>query len=521
MSGLLLAMLDQTIVGTALPRIVEDLGGSSLYIWVVTAYLVPATVSLPVYARLSDRYGRRLLLLVGMVLFLLGSALSAAAQDMHQLIACRALQGLGAGALEGLSFILVADLFSGRRSAALQGALAGLMAVAFIGGPMIGGVLTDGSAGVRRSSSTCRSGSSPSPSSPACCRRRSGAARAERAGSTSRGIALLTLGVGLLLIGLTERTHPGAAGALPGWWEPHTGGLIVAGLLVTALFVAVERRAAAPLIPLWLLTDRRTGAVMLAATTGAFGLFAGRAAAAAVLPDGARRSATDSGLLIYPLLIGLLVSVNVVGAFIARRLEFRTPLLVGAGLAAAGAAGFATFDAAMPDWQSLVLMGLIGVGVGPTLSGLQIAIQRIVAPPSIGAAMGTLMLLRQIGASIALTAAATLYAGGLHGGHGLAQSAVSTGRRDVRRHAAGNGDRGDGTAQPAARRQPPRPVSADPHGRPDRHALVERDDVGDVHADAAVRGARADRSVLAGAVDADAVGRSPSSAPSAGCPRRR
>jgi len=110
---------------------------------VVTAYLVPATVSLPVYARLSDRYGRRALLLVGMVLFLLGSALSASAQDMHQLIGWRALQGLGAGALEGLSFILVADLFAGRRSAALQGALAGLMAVAFIGGPMIGGFLTD------------------------------------------------------------------------------------------------------------------------------------------------------------------------------------------------------------------------------------------------------------------------------------------------------------------------------------------------------------------------------------------
>src|SRR3954454_6452472 len=142
-SGLLLAMLDQTIVGTALPKIVSELGGSSLYLWVVTAVLVPATVSLPVYARLSDRLGRRALLLVGMVLFLAGSALSASAGDMEQLIAWRALQGLGAGALEGLSFILVADLYAGRRSAALQGALAALMAVAFIGGPLIGGALTD------------------------------------------------------------------------------------------------------------------------------------------------------------------------------------------------------------------------------------------------------------------------------------------------------------------------------------------------------------------------------------------
>ena len=143
LSGLLLAMLDQTIVGTALPRIVGELGGSSLYLWVVTAYLVPATVSLPIYARLSDRHGRRALLLIGMVLFLAGSALSATAQDMTQLIAWRALQGLGAGALEGLSFILVADLFAGRRSAALQGALAGLMGFSFIAGPLVGGFLTD------------------------------------------------------------------------------------------------------------------------------------------------------------------------------------------------------------------------------------------------------------------------------------------------------------------------------------------------------------------------------------------
>src|SRR4051795_6562702 len=141
--GLLLAMLDQTIVGTALPAIVGDLDGSSLYMWAVTAYLVPATVSLPVYARLSDRYGRRLLLLVGMGLFLAGSALSASAQTMEQLVAWRGLQGLGAGALEGLSFILVADLYAGRRNAALQGMLAGLMGLSFIAGPLVGGFLPD------------------------------------------------------------------------------------------------------------------------------------------------------------------------------------------------------------------------------------------------------------------------------------------------------------------------------------------------------------------------------------------
>src|SRR3954452_16509852 len=112
-SGLMLAMLDQTIVGTALPRVVADLDGSSLYLWVVTAYLVPATVTLPLYARLSDRYGRRRLLLVGMALFLTGSALAALAPSMGWLVGARAVQGLGAGALESLSFILIADLYGG------------------------------------------------------------------------------------------------------------------------------------------------------------------------------------------------------------------------------------------------------------------------------------------------------------------------------------------------------------------------------------------------------------------------
>src|SRR4051794_20010280 len=213
MSGLLLAMLDQSIVGTALPRIVESLGGQDLYVWVATAYLVPATIMLPIYARLSDRHGRRALLLIGMALFLLGSALAATAQNMEQLIGYRALQGGGAGALEGLSFILVADLFAGRRNAALQGALAGLMGISFIAGPLIGGFLSDhvgwrsvflvnlplGLAALAVVASVL----------PASI------GRSERGAPVDvRGIALLTLSVGLVLVGLSVRSHAGADGTL-------------------------------------------------------------------------------------------------------------------------------------------------------------------------------------------------------------------------------------------------------------------------------------------------------------------
>ena len=404
-SGLLLAMLDQTIVGTALPAIVRHLDGASLYVWVVTAYLVTATVSLPVYARLSDRFGRKHLLLTGMGLFLVGSALSAAAQSMPELVAFRALQGLGAGALEGLSFILVADLFAGRRNAALQGMLAGLMGLSFIAGPLIGGFLADhvgwrwvflvnlpiGAVALATLATVL----------PAHIGRSAASAKLDLA-----GIALLTLGVGLVLVGLTQHATVGA------WLDVRTGGLTISGILLLMAFVQVERQASFPIVPMSLFQDRRTAALLAAGATGAFGLYAG----VFLLPryfQGVRDvSATHSGLLIYPLLIGLIIGVNLAATAIVRRSEYRAPILFGLASLALGALGFATFDADTPDWQSLLFMGLMGLGVGPTFSGLQIAVQRTVTPAQIGGAMGTLLLLRQVGGSFALAGAETIYASG-------------------------------------------------------------------------------------------------------------
>jgi EmrB/QacA subfamily drug resistance transporter len=424
MSGLLLAMLDQTIVGTALPTIVRHLGGSSLYVWAITAYLVPATVTLPVYARLSDRYGRRALLLAGMGLFLVGSALSATSQDMTQLVVFRALQGCGAGALEGLSFILVADLFRGQRNAALQGALAGLMGVSFIAGPLIGGFLADHIGWRSVFAVNLPIGIAAMTIVATVLPASLGRSEARGTPLDVAGIVSLTVAVGLLLVGLNERTRADALGNLPAWTELRTGGLIAAGLLALAGFVAIERRAAAPVVPLRLLTDRKVGAILLSGATAMSGLFAGVLLLPRYFQTVRDVSATHSGLLIYPLMLGLLVAVNVAAPIIVRRLAFRGVVLCGYGIAALGALGFATFHASTPDWQSLVFMGLLGVGIGPALSGLQIALTRSVAPQDIGAALGTLLLGRQIGGAIALAAAETVYRNGLHSGH---TAAVSTG----------------------------------------------------------------------------------------------
>ena len=419
-------MLDQTVVGTALPTIVRELDGADLYVWVVTAYLVTATVSLPVYARLSDRYGRRALLLVGMGLFLTSSAGAASAGSMGQLTAWRALQGLGAGALEGLSFILVADLYRGRRSAALQGVLAGVMGVSFIAGPLIGGALTDGLGW--RSVFLVNLPIGVVAMAVVAVALPATVGRSEARGTRLdlAGIAVLTAAVGLLLVGLNEHSRAAADGRLPSWGEARTGGLVVFALLLVPVFLAVERRAASPIVPLGLFADRRLALLLLAGATVSSGLFAGVLLLPRYFQTARDVSATHSGLLIYPLLLGLLVAVNVGAMSISHRSAFRGTLLVGCGLAAAGATGFATFDVGTPDWQSLVFMGLIGAGIGPALSGIQIALQRIVAPADIGAAMGTLLLLRQVGGAVALAAAGALYADDL-GSRGLPASATATG----------------------------------------------------------------------------------------------
>jgi hypothetical protein len=393
-------------------------------VWAITAYLVPATITLPIYARLSDRYGRRALLLTGMGLFLLGSALSATSQDMTQLIAFRGLQGCGAGALEGLSFILVADLFRGRRSAALQGALAGLMGVSFIAGPLIGGFLADQVGWRSVFAVNLPIGIAAMVVVAAVLPASLGRSESRSTPLDLAGIVTLTAAVGALLVGLNERTRADAAGVLPAWTEPRVGGLIAAGIALLAAFVAIERRAAAPIVPLRLLTDRRVGAILLSGATATFGLFAGVLLLPRYFQTVRDVSATHSGLLIYPLMLGLLLAVNVAAPIIMRRHAFRGVVLCGYAIAALGALGFATFDASTPDWQSLAFMGLLGIGIGPALSGLQIAITRSVAPADIGAALGTLLLGRQIGGAIALAAAETIYRAQEHSG---AAPAVATG----------------------------------------------------------------------------------------------
>ncbi|GGS81881.1 hypothetical protein GCM10010156_45770 [Planobispora rosea] len=403
LGGMFLAMLDQTIVGTALPRIVQDLGGAGLYTWVVTSYLLTSTITVPLYGRLSDIYGRKPLLLVGVALFLLGSVLCGAAQDMGQLIAFRAVQGLGAGALLPLSLALVMDLFPPDRSGRVQGALGGVMALSYIAGPFLGGLFTD-TAGWRWAFLVnVPIGLAVVAVVVARLPHTAGQGRGTR--PDYAGIAVFTAAIGALLVGLTEKgldDHSWTSG--PVLWP------IAAAAVLLAVFIRVERRASAPIIPLELFRDRTYALANAASFLTAACLYAGVVFLPRYFQESLGLSATDSGLRIYPLMLGMVAGSMVTGVLISKTRRYKPWLVAGPFLIAVGAllcSGLTTGTSgvALAAW-----MALLGLGLGPMLSGLTVAVQFSVPPRFAGTASANLTFFRQIGGSVALALAGSLYA---------------------------------------------------------------------------------------------------------------
>jgi EmrB/QacA subfamily drug resistance transporter len=294
MLGLLLAALDQTIVATALPRIVADLHGLDHLSWVVTAYLVTSTVTVPLYGKLSDLYGRKRLFIVSIGLFLVGSALCGAAQSMTQLIAFRGLQGLGAGGLIPLTFAVIGDLFSPRERGRYQGLTGAVWAIAAVAGPLLGGVLTDSVSWRWIFYINLPLG----------------------------GIALLVVAT-TMNISFTRREHTidyaGAAvltaatlclllGAVWGgqnypWQSPEVVGLFVGGAVLALGFVALEQRAAEPIIPLGLFRNPVFAVTNVAALLIGGALLVALVYIPLFVQGVIGGSATSSGVVLIPLLL--------------------------------------------------------------------------------------------------------------------------------------------------------------------------------------------------------------------------
>lgn len=404
MLGLFLTALDQTIVGPVLPRIVTDLKGADLYTWVVTAYLLTSTVTIPVYGKLSDLYGRRPMLLIGIAIFLVGSVLSGLSQEMWQLILFRALQGLGAGALFPISLAVIGDLFTPAERGKYQGLFGAVFGIAFIVGPFLGGFLTDNIswhwiffvnlpigivalAVIGRLLPTIR---------------REGA----RNNLDLAGIVTLIVAIVPVLIALTiaENGDWTAVGVI--------GGFVI-GAAFLVLFILAELRAEDPIIPLELFRNRTFTVSMTATFLASFGF----AVAIIFLPlwfqvvQGA--STTASGYNLMPFLIGLIVSSIITGQVISRTGHYKWLVVASMVLVAAGLALFTNLRADTPTPVLWVWMLVAGVGVGPSFAAFTLIVQNAVPFARLGTATADLTLVRQIGTSVGLTVGFTIFSNNL------------------------------------------------------------------------------------------------------------
>jgi EmrB/QacA subfamily drug resistance transporter len=400
MLGLFLSALDQTIVGPVLPHIVGDLNGSDYYTWVVTAYLLTSTVTVPIYGKLSDLFGRKPLLMIGISLFLLGSILSGLSQEMWQLILFRGIQGLGAGALFPISLAIIGDLFTPRERGKYQGLFGAVFGVAFLVGPGLGGFLTDTWSwhwvfyvnvpiGLIAMFVIWRL--LPNIRHP-------GAGR----NVDYWGVATFTAGLVPILIGLTNAQNGD-------WGSPGVWGLIVTGAIMLVIFVWVESRAPEPMIPLSLFRIPSFSLSMVAVFAAMFGFFG----AVIFLPlwfqvvRGA--SATESGYNLLPFLFGLIASSVISGQIVSRTGRYKW-LVVGAlGLAAIGLLLFTNLRADTPLPIVWAWMAIMGIGIGPTMAVFTIIVQNAVPLTKMGAATSDLTLFRQVGGVVGLTIGFTLF----------------------------------------------------------------------------------------------------------------
>jgi EmrB/QacA subfamily drug resistance transporter len=402
--GLFLVALDQTIVGTALPKIVTDLGGNDLYTWVVTIYLLTSTITVPFYGKLSDLYGRRPMLMIGITLFLVGSVLSGLSGTMWQLILFRGIQGLGAGALFPIALAVIGDLFSPAERGKYQGLFGAVFGISFLIGPGLGGFLTDAVSWhwiffvnlpigivslfvIWRLLPTIK---------------RSDASR----NLDYLGAIVFTIAIAFLLVGLTNKQSGD-------WADPVVGGFIALGLLLSAAFVWVETRAKEPIVPMGLWRNRTYTSSIISTFLVSFGFFG----AIIFLPRWFQvvrgESATSSGYLIFPMLIGLIGSSIIAGALVSRTGKYKALILSALGIMAVGILLMTQLRADTSYPALFFWMFVAGVGIGPTLSVFTIVVQNAVPFSQLGVATSNLTFFRQIGGSVGLAIAGTLFGQGL------------------------------------------------------------------------------------------------------------
>ncbi|NLU76892.1 MFS transporter [Micromonospora sp. HNM0581] len=415
MIAMMLAMLDNMIVSTALPRIVGEFGGLNHFTWVVTAYVLGTTVSTPIWGKLGDLYGRKAVFLTAVVIFLVGSALCGMAgsgplggpdDGMVQLIAFRAVQGLGAGGLMVGVMAIIGDLVPPRERGRYQGMIAGVMAIAMVAGPLVGGFITDhlswrwafyvnlplGGVALVLLIATMH---------------------LPRYRTEHRidwlGAALLSVGItGIVLI----TTWGGNEYA---WASPQILGLAVLAVAALLIFALVERRVPEPILPLQLFANRNFALISVIGFLLGFAMFGAMNFLPLYQQTVQGASATESGLLLLPLMFGMLLVSLVVGRAITRTGRYRIFPIVGGGVMAAGLALLSLLEVDTSRYQSSLYMLVLGAGMGFLMQTSMLIAQNSVAQKDLGAASGAATFFRSIGGSFGISLFGAIFANRLAG----------------------------------------------------------------------------------------------------------
>lgn len=405
MSGLFLVALDQTIIATALGKIVEEFNSFSSLSWVVTAYMLTSTVTVPIAGKLSDIFGRRMMLLVGVTIFTLASLLSGISQDITQLIIYRAIQGIGGGILMANAFTIIGDLFSPRERGKWQGFIGAVFGLSSVVGPLLGGFLTDGHTifslvtnwrwtfwinipvGIVAFLMIARN----------CPPLR----HEHRKKIDYLGAAFITLALSSLIL-VVDNTDKVFSGLIDGGMSLTAIKAILWTIVVIAssLFIWTESRAEDPIIPLNLFRKRTFSVVMSIAV-----LF-GAAFLGAILyltqfnQQVFGATATSAGLMLLPMVGGLMASSITTGQIVTKTGKYKRFIIAGFAIATASILSLVTLTPASPFWHEAILMAFAGLGMGMGMPIMNLAVQNEVEQRQLGVATSSSQLFRGLGSTV-------------------------------------------------------------------------------------------------------------------------